>query len=153
MTTFYRKAIMVIVARGNAMLWSVYYRNREFAFAHGDPLLGTVEAETQTEAEAKSASLDQRAAGVLAVKSQADRLVEIPACEEHEGHYSAKVAVRWVCPTCGGPRGEVTRGISYDGSRRLGVDTWKNPCGHVDKYVDVLREAKALGASVVVASR
>lgn len=69
------------------------------------------------------------------------RIVEIPSCEQHEGLRSTKVEVRWTCPTCGGPRGETFRTLSYDGSRRLGVDGWENPCGHVDKYADVRREA------------
>lgn len=71
------------------------------------------------------------------------RTVEIPACDQHEGFYSMTVTVIWKCPTCGGPRGEPFKTISYDGSRRLyDVNGWKNPCGHVDKYADVREEAK-----------
>jgi len=78
------------------------------------------------------------------------RLVEIPGRDEHEGLHSIQVEVRWACPTCGGPRGEPFKTVSYDGSRRLGVDGWQNACGHVDKYGDVRREAMRLaqGASV-----
>jgi len=32
--------------------------------------------------------------------------------------------------------------LAYDGSLRLEVDCWDNPCGHVDKYADVLNEAQ-----------
>ena len=67
--------------------------------------------------------------------------VEIPACAEHNGFHSVRVTLLWECPQCGGPRGEVFRTISYDGSRRLGCDGWKNPCGHVDYYADLRREA------------
>ena len=70
------------------------------------------------------------------------RAVEIPSCDQHEGLHSVRVELRWACPTCGGPRGEPFRTISYDGSRRLGVDGWKNPCGHVDLYEAVRREAR-----------
>lgn len=28
------------------------------------------------------------------------------------------------------------------GSRRLGVDGWVNPCGHIDSYAECRREAK-----------
>lgn len=69
------------------------------------------------------------------------RTVEIPACDEHEGMASVHVTVLWECPTCGGPRGDVFRGVSFDGSRRLPCDRWRNPCGHVDSYSVVRREA------------
>jgi hypothetical protein len=71
------------------------------------------------------------------------RTVQIPGSDAHDGWHSVKVTVLWECPTCGGPRGDVTRGISFDGSRRLGVDTWTNPCGHVDFYSRVRLEAGA----------
>lgn len=45
------------------------------------------------------------------------------------------------CPVCGGPRGEpVDKRFCEDGEW-YSVNTWTNPCGHVDKYADVLREA------------
>lgn len=67
--------------------------------------------------------------------------VVIPACAEHEGFHSITVEVAWICPECGGPRGEVFRTLSYDGSRRLGCDGWHNPCGHKDSYAAVRAEA------------
>lgn len=69
------------------------------------------------------------------------KTVRIPGSVEHAGHYSIDVTLLWECPTCGGPRGEVFDTLSYDGSRRLGVHGWKNPCGHVDAYGAVRREA------------
>lgn len=69
------------------------------------------------------------------------RTVEIPRLDAHDGFFSATVTLVWECPRCGGPRGDVFRTISYDGSRRLGCDGWKNPCGHIDFYSDVRREA------------
>jgi hypothetical protein len=69
------------------------------------------------------------------------RTVEIPARDAHDGHASIRVDLLWECPTCGGPRGEVGRAISYDGSRRLECDGWSNPCGHIDLYASVRREA------------
>lgn len=68
------------------------------------------------------------------------RTVEIPRSDAHDGLHSVTVSLRWKCPRCGGPRGEVFRTISYDGSRRLSCDGWKNPCGHIDFYSDVRRE-------------
>ncbi len=69
------------------------------------------------------------------------KTVRIPGCDEHAGWHSVEVTLLWECPTCGGPRGEVFDGLSYDGSRRLGVHRWNNPCGHVDGYGAVRREA------------
>jgi len=70
------------------------------------------------------------------------KTVVIPVCEQHEGIFSKHVKVKWVCPVCGGPRGEPYKTISYDGSRRLGVDGWVNLCGHVDLYAMVREEAE-----------
>lgn len=74
------------------------------------------------------------------------RTVQIPRCAEHDGWHSMTVTLAWTCPRCGGPRGEVFRTISYDGSRRLSCDGWKNPCGHIDFYADVRREASTHAA-------
>jgi hypothetical protein len=72
------------------------------------------------------------------------KTVNIPACEEHDGQFCLTVTVPWVCPVCGGPRGEPHPAISYDGSRRLYCDGWENPCGHIDKYSAVRSEAKGV---------
>lgn len=71
--------------------------------------------------------------------------VTIPAYEKHEGINTVDVNLRWVCPVCGQPRGKIGTGYSYDGSLRCVVDTWKNPCGHIDRYDDVLIEARNNG--------
>jgi len=54
---------------------------------------------------------------------------------------SKLVAVRKVCPVCGGPRGEARPYLMTEDGWNMSVDRWDNPCGHVDKYADVLREA------------
>ena len=69
------------------------------------------------------------------------RTVRIPGNTDHAGQHLITVTLQWVCPTCGGPRGQVRPAISYDGSRRLACDGWTNPCGHIDFYADVRREA------------
>ena len=71
------------------------------------------------------------------------KTVTIPAKPEHEGFYSRTVILKWNCPICDGPRGEPYKIYSYDGSRTLLVDGWKNPCSHVDKYDAVRDEADA----------
>ena len=48
------------------------------------------------------------------------------------------------CPTCCAPRGvPAPRPFCEDGEF-YSVDCWTNPCGHVDLYPDVLREARLL---------
>lgn len=72
----------------------------------------------------------------------AKRTITIPSCREHQGRYSITLSVEWVCPVCGGPRGEPYKTVSYDGSLQLrGVDGWQNPCGHLDTYIDIRQEA------------
>jgi hypothetical protein len=63
-------------------------------------------------------------------------IVEIPSCSEHEGYSGnlIKVALPLKCE-CGGDRAvSISRGLSYDGSRRLNVDMWSNSCGCIDTY-------------------
>ncbi|WP_406168989.1 hypothetical protein [Streptomyces sp. NBC_00996] len=55
------------------------------------------------------------------------------------------VTVPAVCPVCGGPRGVDSlrsEQLPEDGEWYT-VSRWENPCGHVDLYADVLREARA----------
>ncbi len=57
-----------------------------------------------------------------------------------------KVTIRVTCPRCGGPRGE-PRGLNqYDDGEWYWTNVWKNPCGHVDSYADVAREAREISA-------
>jgi RNase P subunit RPR2 len=73
------------------------------------------------------------------------RTVYIPARREHQGLYGASVHLVWTCPKCGGERGAPYKTKSYDGSRYLEVDGWSNPCGHIDYYDDLRREARDNG--------
>ena len=66
-----------------------------------------------------------------------ERTVTIPGRELHEGLYARRVTLPWVCLHCGGPRGEPFESSSYDGSRQLYVDSWNNPCGHVETYAEI----------------
>ncbi len=69
--------------------------------------------------------------------------VTIPSKNEHEGSAVNKITVEIsdFCPRCGARRG-VKRwtGVSFDGSRRLEVDCWRNECEHIDMYKDVRKE-------------
>ncbi len=52
------------------------------------------------------------------------------------------------CPKCGQPRGE-RRGLNQcDDGAFYNVEVWDNPCGHVDQYADVVKEAAALKSGV-----
>jgi hypothetical protein len=73
--------------------------------------------------------------------------VTIPSRPQHEGIYSVDVEISDACPVCGGPRGIPYGGLSYDGSRRLHVSQWDNPCGHIDRYPDVLVEAATFNSN------
>ena len=75
------------------------------------------------------------------------RTVRIPGSTDHAGHHLITVTVRWACPVCGGPRGDIHPAISYDGSRRLTCDGWTNPCRHLDTYASARLEAAAHPAS------
>lgn len=71
-------------------------------------------------------------------------IVTIPKIREHAGYVGNLITLEISdkCPDCGDPRGEIFGTHSYDGSRRLNVDGWRNPCGHVDLYSDVRNEGK-----------
>ena len=69
------------------------------------------------------------------------RTITIPPCRNHSGLFPLRINVLWECPTCGKPRGEIVTAFSYDGSRRLVVDGWKNDCGHID-YYETVRETE-----------
>lgn len=73
-------------------------------------------------------------------------IVTIPRIQEHAGYPGNVVTVEILdyCPECGVKRGEPFKTQSYDGSRRLCVDGWINPCGHIDSYSSVREEAFAL---------
>lgn len=70
------------------------------------------------------------------------RTVRIPLLPQHEGIYGVELTLPWTCLQCGGPRGEPYDSLSYDGSLRMNVHSWSNPCGHVETYEEV-RQAYA----------
>lgn len=78
-----------------------------------------------------------------------ERTVQVPARDDHEGRATITLTLPWVCPSCGGPRGEPKRVLSYDGSRRLACDGWTNPCGYIDAYDAVRLEAEEYRAQAL----
>lgn len=57
------------------------------------------------------------------------------------GPHFKTIEIRNVCPRCGGPRGEVEIMRFAEDGDFFWVNTWKNPCGHVDTYAEVLQES------------
>jgi hypothetical protein len=51
------------------------------------------------------------------------------------------VTIADTCPTCGGPRGEPRNLNQCDDGEFYSVDVWDNPCGHIDTYASVAKEA------------
>ena len=62
----------------------------------------------------------------------------------HYGPYFKTVTIGVFCPVCGERRGNpVRRPFSEDGGF-YSVHQWKNPCGHIDHYPDVIEEGRVL---------
>jgi hypothetical protein len=51
------------------------------------------------------------------------------------------IILDWTCPICGGPRGTIYNRTHHEDGSTLLINVWLNPCGHVDKYQDVIEEA------------
>lgn len=89
--------------------------------------------------------------------TEADEIIgiTIPSCAEHEGFPGNAITVYlvWVCSFCGKPRGDIYETLSYDGSRRLNVNGWKNDCGHTEKYAEVREEAAQNGLNAYLVGR
>lgn len=60
------------------------------------------------------------------------------------GPFLKTVTIGTHCPECGERRGEPVWQSYWEDGEPYAVHNWDNPCGHVDMYADVLREAEAL---------
>jgi hypothetical protein len=58
--------------------------------------------------------------------------------------YPVQVEISDNCPVCGGPRGKLIGHNFHEDGESYFVHRWDNPCGHIDKYADVYREAKGV---------
>ena len=74
-------------------------------------------------------------------------VVEVPIIPNHEGNqfWVRDIRISKYCPKCGAERGKPYKTRSYDGSRFVGCEGWRNPCGHIDLYRDVVEESKKYG--------
>ena len=55
-------------------------------------------------------------------------------------YHAITVEIADTCPVCGGSRGKPHRKQYCEDGEWYTVDTWTNPCGHLDRYPDVIRE-------------
>jgi hypothetical protein len=98
----------------------------------------TIRADRRWHGQKAIEALDDARAVRAADKATAtERRVTIPARADHHGLDSITVTLPWTCIHCGGPRGEPYDALSYDGSLRLHVHSWTNPCGHIEKYSEI----------------
>jgi hypothetical protein len=56
-------------------------------------------------------------------------------------YYPVAIDIADICPVCGGKRGELKNHRFYEDGDWFDVDTWRNPCGHIDSYKNCLIEA------------
>lgn len=56
-------------------------------------------------------------------------------------YYPVTVEIADRCPQCGGPRGKPKLHRFHENGDWFTVHVWENPCGHVDRYRDVLAES------------
>jgi len=57
-------------------------------------------------------------------------------------YYPITVEISDNCPICGGKRGIPHSYNFCEDGEWFNVDRWDNPCGHIDKYGDVIRESR-----------
>ncbi|GAB2858812.1 hypothetical protein GCM10022221_67910 [Actinocorallia aurea] len=70
-----------------------------------------------------------------------DRSAESPWGVGRTNPVVRPIVISALCPPCGGPRGQRRTLRQHEDGVTFYVDTWTNPCGHVDLYEAVVREA------------
>jgi hypothetical protein len=70
-----------------------------------------------------------------------DRASETPWGSGRTNPIVVTVTIPTICPKCGGPRGEAKPLQQHDDGVSYTTDVWQNPCEHLDRYEDVVREA------------
>lgn len=70
------------------------------------------------------------------------RTVNVPL-QSVSDHSLSVIALRlkWVCPVCGQPRGQVFESPVTLNKQRVITSLWGNPCAHLDRYDQVVAEA------------
>lgn len=57
----------------------------------------------------------------------------------HYGIITKEIEISDKCPVCDGPRGEPEPHYTYENDCIAWPHVWTNPCGHLDKYSDLLK--------------
>lgn len=57
--------------------------------------------------------------------------------------YMVDVEISDNCPICNGPRGKPILHQWHQDGDTLSAHKWVNPCGHIDLYSEVIKEAEA----------
>lgn len=70
-----------------------------------------------------------------------DRSAESPWGVGRTNPAIRQVTIPATCRVCGGPRGVPRNMNQADDGAYYSVDVWDNPCGHVDFYSEVVKEA------------
>lgn len=70
-----------------------------------------------------------------------DRNAEAPWGSGRTNPITRQVTISANCPVCGERRGEPEGVNQYDDGASYWVQVWANPCGHIDRYADVVIEA------------
>ena len=59
-------------------------------------------------------------------------------------HYPVTIEINDHCPKCGRKRGKPYPYRFCEDGEWFTVDKWDNPCGHIDYYKDVIKEAQRI---------
>lgn len=70
-----------------------------------------------------------------------DRSAEAPWGYGLTAPITRMVTISAFCPVCGERRGEPRGMHQCDDGAWYWVQVWENPCGHIDRYADVVIEA------------
>ena len=63
---------------------------------------------------------------------------------DEANYYPVEIEILNNCPKCAGPRGEVVSSEHREFGQTYFLDNWENPCGHIDTYEEVYKEAQRL---------
>jgi hypothetical protein len=81
-----------------------------------------------------------------------DRAAEAPWGSGATTVATRNITIPVVCRVCGAPRGAPRSTRQHEDGVTYYVHTWTNPCGHVDLYADLIREANLLSWALTVAA-